>query len=122
MKGMRSSSLRKWILGRLLRKSVRKAALSDFEERFIQISEAKGKAASFLWYGFQIIGLLPPAIKDSASWSLIMFENYFKSAFRHIKKQKGYSLITLAGLTIGITCFALIKCNIYNTNAETKIS
>ncbi len=38
-----------------------------------------------------------------------MFENYLKSAFRHIKKQKGYSMITLAGLTIGITCFILIS-------------
>jgi len=38
-----------------------------------------------------------------------MFQNYLKSAFRHIKKQKIYSLITLAGLTIGMTCFVLIS-------------
>jgi len=37
-----------------------------------------------------------------------MFQNYLKSALRNIKRQKGYSLITLAGLTIGITCFVLI--------------
>jgi putative ABC transport system permease protein len=38
-----------------------------------------------------------------------MFQNYLKSALRNIKKQKWYSLITLAGLTIGITCFILIS-------------
>jgi putative ABC transport system permease protein len=37
-----------------------------------------------------------------------MFGNYFKSTLRNITKQKWYSLITLAGLTIGITCFILI--------------
>ena len=64
MKKMSLSSLLKWILGRLLRKSVREAALSDFEERFVQVYEAKGKTASLLWYGFQIIGLFPSAIKN----------------------------------------------------------
>ncbi|MDH4217310.1 MAG: ABC transporter permease [Candidatus Aminicenantes bacterium] len=38
-----------------------------------------------------------------------MFGNYFKSTLRNIIKQKWYSLITLAGLTIGITCFILIS-------------
>ena len=38
-----------------------------------------------------------------------MFQNYLKSALRNIKKQKGYSLITLAGLFIGITCFVLVS-------------
>ena len=38
-----------------------------------------------------------------------MFQNYLKSVLRNIKRQKGYSLITLAGLSIGITCFVLIS-------------
>jgi putative ABC transport system permease protein len=38
-----------------------------------------------------------------------MFGNYLKSTLRNIVKQKWYSLITLAGLTIGITCFILIS-------------
>jgi putative ABC transport system permease protein len=108
-KGKKRTSIRKWIMGQLLRKSVCEAALEDFEERFVHISKTRGKLASFLWYGLQIIALFPSVIKESICWSMIMFENYLKSAFRHIKKQKGYSLITLAGLTIGITCFILIS-------------
>ena len=38
-----------------------------------------------------------------------MLRNYFRSAIRVIKNQKGYSLITLSGLTIGMTCFILIS-------------
>ncbi len=38
-----------------------------------------------------------------------MFRNFLKSTFRSIKKQKGYSLITLSGLAIGMTCFILIS-------------
>jgi len=40
---------------------------------------------------------------------IFMFGNYFKSTLRNIIKQKWYSLITLAGLTIGIACFILIS-------------
>jgi putative ABC transport system permease protein len=55
-----------------------------------------------------------------------MFQNYLKSALRNIQKQKGYSLITLAGLFIGITCFVLISLYVryefsydrFHTNAK----
>lgn len=33
-----------------------------------------------------------------------MLKNLFKTAFRNILKEKGYSIINIAGLTIGITC------------------
>ena len=38
-----------------------------------------------------------------------MFRHYIKSTLRSIKKQRWYSLITLSGLAIGITCFILIS-------------
>jgi len=37
-----------------------------------------------------------------------MFRNYFKIAFRNLKKYKGYSFINIAGLAIGIACCLLI--------------
>ncbi len=37
-----------------------------------------------------------------------MLKNYFKIAFRNLLNQKVYSLINIAGLAIGITCFILI--------------
>jgi putative ABC transport system permease protein len=37
-----------------------------------------------------------------------MFKNYLKIAVRNLFKQKAYSAINIAGLSIGITCFMLI--------------
>ena len=37
-----------------------------------------------------------------------MLQNYLKIALRFMLRQKGFSVINLAGLTIGITCTLLI--------------
>ena len=37
-----------------------------------------------------------------------MFKNYFKTTFRNLWKTKGYSLLNIGGLAIGIACAALI--------------
>ncbi|MFC2164296.1 ABC transporter permease [Acidobacteriota bacterium] len=37
-----------------------------------------------------------------------MFKNYIKTAFRNIRRYKGYFLINIAGLTVGMACFILI--------------
>ncbi|MGN6213079.1 ABC transporter permease [Parafilimonas sp.] len=37
-----------------------------------------------------------------------MFKNYFKTTFRNLWKRKGYSFLNIFGLTVGITCAALI--------------
>lgn len=37
-----------------------------------------------------------------------MFKNYFKTAIRHFRRDKGYSLLNMAGLAIGLACFALL--------------
>ena len=37
-----------------------------------------------------------------------MLKNYLKIALRNIVRQKGYSFINIAGLTLGLACFILI--------------
>jgi putative ABC transport system permease protein len=37
-----------------------------------------------------------------------MFKNYFKTAFRNLRKNKTYSFLNIFGLAVGITCAALI--------------
>src|SRR4249919_2671092 len=39
---------------------------------------------------------------------MLMFGNYFKIAFRNLTKRKGYALLNIFGLSIGITCCLLI--------------
>ena len=37
-----------------------------------------------------------------------MFRNYFKTTFRNLWKNKGYSFLNIFGLAIGIVCAAVI--------------
>src|SRR3954465_3172059 len=37
-----------------------------------------------------------------------MFKNYFKTAFRHLSRNKIYAFINIAGLSIGLACAMLI--------------
>ena len=37
-----------------------------------------------------------------------MFKNYFKTAIRNLWSNKSYSLLNILGLSVGITCAALI--------------
>lgn len=41
-------------------------------------------------------------------WVSGLVKSYFKVAFRRIKRQKGYSIINIFGLAIGLSCFILI--------------
>ena len=41
-------------------------------------------------------------------WEVHMLENYLKIALRNLQKHKGYSLINVSGLALGITCCLLI--------------
>ncbi len=43
-----------------------------------------------------------------SAWSDSMIKNYLKIALRNILRQKGYSFINIAGLTMGLACFILI--------------
>src|ERR1700743_2558541 len=43
---------------------------------------------------------------------LIMLKNYLKLAFRNLFRQKGYSVLNLAGLSLGITCCLLLTLHI----------
>jgi len=43
-----------------------------------------------------------------------MFRNYLKIAIRNLRKHKAYSLINIAGLTVGMACFILISLWVYD--------
>jgi len=43
-----------------------------------------------------------------------MFSNYFKIAFRNLRKNKIFSIINILGLAIGLTCFMFIAVFVYN--------
>src|SRR5690242_7810951 len=43
-----------------------------------------------------------------------MIKNYFKIAFRNLRKNKAFSFINIFGLATGLTCFMLIAVFVLN--------
>ena len=86
----------------------------DYEEVFRRTVEHKGPRKARWWYRFQVIKVLPLFIFDHTYWSMEMFKNYLKIAFRNLRKQRGFSFINISGLAIGMACCLLILLYVYD--------
>ena len=100
--------LAEWLLGILLKDKTAKSPLGDFEEFFQIVYEEKGRLAAYKWYWGQVLSILPRVFLNSILWGFVMLNNYLKIAFRNLFKSKGYSLINISGLAIGIACSLVI--------------
>jgi putative ABC transport system permease protein len=98
----------RWILGGILPRTDRIFLSGDFDEIYNSIYSEQGRMKSDIWYWLQIVQSLPKVLLNSIYWSMVMFKNYLKITLRHLQRQKGYSLINIAGLSVGMACFILI--------------
>ena len=71
-------------------------------------AESDGKFKADLWYIRQVICSLHSYKRTNSVWRLMMFKNFLKTAFRHIRKTKVYSFINVAGLALGLAVVILI--------------
>jgi len=97
-----------YILGKILRSQNKYDVLGDFEEIYNDIYEKRGLRRASIWYFFQILKSFPFAVFNKIYWSLIMFRNCMKIAFRNLKRNKIYSFINITGLAAGFSCSFLI--------------
>ena len=97
-----------WVLRRLTVYEDLFAISGDHEVEYMGIRRDRGRAWAFLW----LLGNTLTAVAYYASlitkWSLIMFHNYVKIALRNVKRHAAYSVINIAGLTVGLTCVVLL--------------
>lgn len=108
------------LLTRLLYDDVWKTTLGDFEEYYAYLASKKGKKEADAWYWRQVFRYAPSKITHKLFWSIAMFKNYLKIAFRNLNKQKSYSFVNIVGLTIGLACFLIIGFFIqYELNYDT---
>ncbi|MFC2133714.1 ABC transporter permease [Bacteroidota bacterium] len=103
-----------WLLNRFLLRNEDLEKLGDLEEGFWIKVEEDGILKAKLWYCWQALIAIPISIKNSISWGIIMFQNYFKIAVRNIKKYKAYSTINILGLAAGMACCILILLWVQN--------
>lgn len=106
--GDRPPKIAEQVLSKLLYDDVWKTTLGDFEEYYFYLQKKEGRKSANAWYWQQVLRYAPSKITHKIYWSIGMFKNYLKIAFRSLKKQKSYSFINIFGLAIGLTCFVLI--------------
>ncbi len=102
-----------WLLARMRRYDEEFLWAGDIEEEFKEKAAGKGTRAAGCWYWKQVLKTIPSYIAFLFKWSLIMFRHYAITAWRHVKRQKIYSVINIAGLALGIAFFMLIMLYIH---------
>jgi putative ABC transport system permease protein len=110
----RSFKLGTWLLGRIVSRIKYEGFFSEIEEMYeIQVAE-KGKLGAKVWFWLQIIRTLPHYFRHVLYWNFTMAKSYMKVTMRNIRRQKSYSFINIAGLSVGITLFILIMSFVFN--------
>jgi len=107
-KGIRPPRFVELLLRRLVREEEEYEKLGDFEEAFISMAGEYGRARALGWYWGQALRMFPLALKNYCYWRTAVLKNYFKIAFRNIQRHKGYALINIAGLALGMACCVFI--------------
>jgi putative ABC transport system permease protein len=95
----------------------------DLDELYAFSYERHGKRKALLRYLLNLASVLPPFVRrrrrsthyeQPFSLSPDMLKNYFKIAWRNIVRQKAYSILNIAGLSIGMACSILILLWVQN--------
>ena len=101
---------------RLLRSFLRDDLLEevngDLEEKFYKTLSEQSLLRARMNYWYQVVKYVRPfAIRRSKSNHInqyAMFQNYFKIGWRNLLRNKGYSLINIGGLALGMSVALLI--------------
>ncbi len=96
------------ILERILPFQDRESLIGDFEEKYRYLADEKGRTQALFWFSLNIAKLFPAFICNTLQGSFIMLKNNMKITFRNMKRHKGFSLINISGLAIGMACAILI--------------
>jgi ABC-type antimicrobial peptide transport system permease subunit len=98
----------KWLLSCLKHFQDYYAISGDLEEGYQELIEERGVEFARFWYWIQTINCLFEYLGNRFLWSIAMFVNHLKVAFRNMLKHKGFSFINIAGLAVGLACVILI--------------
>lgn len=98
-----------WKLLGLMKHYEREHAISgDLGEEFEERIQINGRYRTLCWYWGQLVHTLTAYFKRVSAIGGAMFNNYIKTTWRNIKKNKLYSFINILGLAVGMACCILI--------------
>ncbi|QDK80266.1 FtsX-like permease family protein [Spirosoma sp. KCTC 42546] len=99
---------------------LREEVLGDLHERYYLRAHRLGEAQARRRYWREVLAYLRPSMikrqaeKYPTPTNTDMLRNYVKIAFRTLSRHKLYTVLNVAGLTFGITCFLLIGLYLFD--------
>ncbi|MBN2246324.1 MAG: ABC transporter permease, partial [Candidatus Aminicenantes bacterium] len=106
--------LARWILSRMAHYETEYSITGDCSEEFRDVERRKGRILAVLWMWGQVVSAVFSRIGIFFTMSGAMLKNYFKISLRNIKRHKGYSIINIFGLAVGLASFLLISLYVLN--------
>ncbi len=88
--------------------------MDDLSYRYDTLKKDKGIPAAVMRHCALCLMLFVPFLLQSVLGGFAMLKNYLKTTFRHLCKQKVFSLINIIGLTIGLACSILIWLYVFH--------
>jgi ABC-type antimicrobial peptide transport system permease subunit len=92
----------------------------DLEEAYRSLQEERGRIRAGIWYARQVLLTVKLFVFESVYWRTVMLGNYFKVALRNILKHKGFSIINLFGLAVGMAVCILILLWVWDETSYDK--
>lgn len=90
------------------------AISKDFEIEYEDIAANHGRVKGFFWLLGSTLLVSYYYLVLTTKWRTVMFRNYLKIAFRQLTKHKGFSIINISGLALGMTACLLMLMFVVN--------
>ncbi|MFC1564732.1 ABC transporter permease, partial [candidate division KSB1 bacterium] len=107
-KNNNSPRLARWLFHRMTSYQNDHSISGDVEEVYYQVREERGVISAYIWYWHQCLISLGKYLIAKIKGRSAMFENYLKTAFRNMWRNKGFTLLNAAGLSTGLACLVFI--------------
>lgn len=108
-----------WLLQKMYTHDIEEGYMGDIKEEFDEILKSRGRAKAVCWIWIHSLKAVPKTLLEYLNWGGIMFKNYLKITLRIIKRRKGFSLINISGLVVGmVVCLLLLQYVTYELSYE----
>ncbi|MCK5147555.1 ABC transporter permease [bacterium] len=105
--GINNRVVYRW-LSRLMKPSIRNAAMEEFQARYEEIVKNKNQLAAIIWLWQQILFLLVQRVIESLGGLASVLTESFMMTLRRFKKERTFMLINGFGLAAGLFCVLII--------------